>query len=361
MKIDFYISSLSGGGAENVLVMLAKQFAEKGNQVSITSLEKREQFYDVPENVELHKIQSQTKSKLRESFHDFVGIKRHLRESKADVSISFLSRCNLILLLAALFTKDRIIVCDRNNPLREHSKKVFVMSCWLYKRADKIVVQTEQIRQMYPEYLQKKLIVIENPLDTEKMDNQVVVQDTIKKEKVIISVGRLEKQKDFKTLIRAFHNISEKYPEWILKIFGVGNMKQELQELIELYGETSRIQLCGHTKEPYVEMKKSEIFVLSSFYEGFPNVLCEAMYAGLPCIATDCVSGPRELIKNGENGFLVPIGNTQAMEQNLIQLMQNEELRKMVGNRANKECDRLKLTYIANKWLVMLKQVKENR
>ena len=360
MRIVFYISSLSGGGAENVLVSLAKQFEEKVNQVRVCSLEKRKQFYEVPQSVDLYRIQNSGKNKFSEFIGDFTGIRRRLKESKADVSISFLARCNLLLLLAALFSKSKIIVCDRNNPLKEHSRKVFTLSCWLYRRADKIVVQTEQIRQMYPEYLQEKLIVLENPLNTEKMDTQATKSVT-QKENVIISVGRLEKQKDFKTLIKAFHNLSAKYPEWMLKIFGVGDMKQELQALIDSCGETERIVLCGHTKEPYVEMKKSKIFVLSSFYEGFPNVLCEAMYAGLPCIATDCVSGPRELIKNGENGFLVPIGDTQAMQQVMERLIQDDELRQNVGLRANKECDRLKLGYIADKWLLMLKDMKGNR
>lgn len=360
MKIDFYISSISGGGAENVLVMLAKRFSELGHSVGITSLEKREQFYEIPCEIKLNKIHANSPNSIFECWYDFKGIRKYLKNSKADVSISFLSRCNLLLLVTSLFNKSKIVVCDRNNPLKEHSKLVFWVSCQLYRRANMIVVQTEQIRKMYPKYLQKKLCVIENPLDTEKMNNQIT-GETVTKENVVISVGRLEKQKDFKTLIKAFHNVSDKNPEWKLKIFGVGNMKEELQRIIDSLGDSGKIQLCGHTKEPFVEMKKSKIFVLSSFYEGFPNVLCEAMYAGLPCVSTDCISGPRELINDGENGFLVPIGAITELEHVLEKLMQDESLREEVGKKASLECKRLELGFIADKWLLMLTKIKENR
>ena len=137
-------------------------------------------------------------------------------------------------------------------------------------------------------------------------------------------------------------------------------MELELQRLIESYGETKRILLCGHTKEPFVEMKKSKIFVLSTFYEGFPNVLCEAMYAGLPCISTDCISGPRELINNGENGLLVPIGDVIKMERALEILIQNTGLREKLGKKATKDCCRLKIDNISEKWLMMLSELEKS-
>lgn len=359
MKIDFYISSLSGGGAENVLIMLAEQFTETGNQVSITSLEKRKQFYDVSTKVKLYKKHNGSDNKIIDFLKDVRYIHQRIIESKADISISFLSRCNILLLLVSFFSKRKIVVCDRNNPLKEHSKKTFLFSCLLYRRANKIVVQTEQIKQMYPSYLQKKLVVLENPLNTKKLDT-MIEGVSIEKENVVISIGRLEKQKDFKTLIKAFHAISKKYAGWTLKIFGVGDMELELQRLIESYGETKRILLCGHTKEPFVEMKKSKIFVLSTFYEGFPNVLCEAMYAGLPCISTDCISGPRELINNGENGLLVPIGDVIKMERALEILIQNTELREKLGKKATKDCCRLKIDNISEKWLMMLSELEKS-
>lgn len=358
MRIDFYISSLSGGGAENVLIMIAKEFAKNDNQTAIISLEKREQFYEIPSGIELLKFNNKSKNKIKEFIRDFRTVKKQLKVRKADVAISFLSRCNLLLLLASFFVKSRIVVCDRNNPLKEHSKLVFKLSCRLYKRAQKIVVQTEQIKQMYPEYLQNKIVVIENPLDINKMDEQIA--DRIpEKENTVISVGRLEKQKDFKTLIQAFHEISCDNPDWKLKIFGVGNMKDELQNMIDTLGESERILLCGHTKQPFYEMKKSKIFVLSSYYEGFPNVLCEAMYAGLACISTDCVSGPRELINDGENGFLVPIEDVSEIKNKMELLIRDPALREKMGEKAIQECQRLHIDKIMSRWSLMVKEITE--
>ena len=137
MKIDFYISSLSGGGAEKVLISIATKCQELGNDVSIISLEKRPQFYKVNERVKVYKFNN------RKGIKDFFDIRKQLKRSNADVSICFLSRCNLLVLLASIFNKRKIIVCDRNNPLKEHSKIAFLISNMIYKRANKIIVQTK--------------------------------------------------------------------------------------------------------------------------------------------------------------------------------------------------------------------------
>lgn len=356
MNIDFYISSLSGGGAENVLTTLAKSFAESGNKVSITSLEKRPQFYPVDERVELIKYDNKGKGRLKEIIADFKAIRGQLKERKdTDVCVSFLSRCNIQVLLCSAFLHKKVVVCDRNNPLMEHSKLVFWLSNQIYRMASAVFVQTEQIKSFYPKYLQKKMYVIENTLDTEKLDKQC--DEEIVKENTIISMGRLEPQKDFKTLISAFGTIAYKYPDWKVKIFGKGDMKDEIQAFIDEKGLTGQVLLCGRTETPFKELKKSKIFVLSSHYEGFPNVLCEGMYAGLACISSDCVSGPRELINDGENGFLFPIGNEKILAEKLNLLLSSEEICDIIGERAKNTTNRLKLSVICEKWFNCLRGV----
>ena len=110
------------------------------------------------------------------------------------------------------------------------------------------------------------------------------------------------------------------------------------------------VQLCGVTHTPFLEMKRSRIFVLSSFYEGFPNVLCEAMYAGLPCISTRCECGPSELIKDGKNGFLVNIGDIDDMAEKMLSLIENESLRISMGKEAQKDTMRLDMKNICALW-----------
>lgn len=358
MKIQFLISSLSGGGAEKVLSILAKSFAQDGNDVSILTLEKRPQFYNIDERVSVIRADHTKLGKLRENWQDFLSIRKYVHENRDGVTISFLSRCNMLALLAAIGTKRKVIVCDRNNPLKEHSKLVFWLSCQLYRRADGIFVQTEKIRSFYPAYLQNKISVIENPMDFDVLHKQVG-DEKLQREKTIISMGRLEPQKDFITLIRAFAKVSDQMEGWKLKIFGIGEMQQMLQDEIDKQGMQERIFLCGRTDRPFYEMSKAGIFVLSSYYEGFPNVLCEAMHAKLPCISSDCVSGPSELIEQGENGYLFDIGDVDFLAKKLADLGRDEQLRNRLGHAANETTARLSVDKMYLKWKATVQRVME--
>lgn len=356
MKINFLISSLSGGGAEKVLTTLAKEFANDGNDVAILSLEKRPQFYQVDKKVKIVKVDNKGKGKIRETLCDYKAIRTFLKNRNADMSISFLSRCNLLTLAAKIGTKNKVIVCDRNNPLKEHSVKAFRVSCLIYRLATAISVQTEQIKSFYPKYLQKKIFVIENPIDMDTLRKQVDGVE-IKREKVISSMGRLEPQKDFKTLIEAFQLIAKEHQDWKVKIYGIGDMKDELQELIDSKQLQNQVILCGRTEKPYLALSESEIFVLSSNYEGFPNVLCEAMFAGCACISSDCVSGPRELINNGENGYLFDIGDSKTLSKQLETLINDDECRNKFSENAFNTVQRLTVENIFEKWKIKISEI----
>lgn len=322
MKIDFYISSLSGGGAEKVLITVAEKFAQQGHDVTVFSLEKRPQFYFPSANVKVVKMEK-SKNKAIGVFNDFLMLRKYVKGSDADVSISFLSRCNILLILSCLFNKRKLIVCDRNNPRMEHSFLAFIISQILYLRANKIVVQTKKIESMYINALKRKLIVIENPLNFEKLDSELIDFSSEDVTNRIISMGRLEPQKDFITLIDAFDIISSDYPDWVLDIYGHGNQEEMLLNHISTKQHGNKINLCGRTTTPFREMKKSKIFVLSSFYEGFPNVLCEAMYAQKICISSNCISGPSELIEDGVNGYLFDVQDTGKLAKLLDYSMSN--------------------------------------
>lgn len=258
-----------------------------------------------------------------------------------------------MLILAGMFSKTKIVVCDRNNLLRKYPKYIFTITCFLYRFADAIFVQTYEMKSFYPTYLQKKMSVLENPLDFKEMDKQCDGHN-IDKKNIVISVGRLEKQKDFASLIKAYKKVVLKHPDWSLKIYGQGNCKEELNNLIEKENLLDTVELCGVTHTPFLEMKRSKIFILSSFYEGFPNVLCEAMYAGLPCISTRCECGPAELIQDGKNGFLVNIGDIDAMADRMITLIENEDMRMSMGREATKDTMRLDMKKICKLWRIKI-------
>lgn len=354
MKLAFYISSLSGGGAEKVLTTIANTLAKKGNEVHVISLEKRPQFYPLVQNVNLHATDNKSSGKLLEQIKDYSFVRKCFKDIKADVNISFLMRCNLLLIVAGLLSKEKIIVCDRNNPLREHSKFGFFISNILYKRANAIGVQTKQIKSFYWKSLQSKVFVQENPIDNVALEQQLS-GEVIKKENTVISIGRLEPQKDFETLIRAFSRVATEYKDWRLKIFGVGEKKEFLQKYIDDRQMTKKILLCGRTQKPFLELCRSKIFVLSTYYEGFPNVLCEAMEAGLQCISSDCVSGPRELIDNGVNGWLFKIGNDEQLAELIKKCIESSDM--MIGIRAKESVKRLHLDKNISEWETIIQRI----
>lgn len=354
MKLAFYISSLSGGGAEKVLTTIANTLASKGNEVHVISLEKRPQFYPLNPNVNLHASDNRNSSKLMEQIKDYIFVRKCFKDIKADVNISFLMRCNLLLIVAGLLSKGKIIVCDRNNPLREHSKFSFLISNILYKRANAIGVQTKQIKSFYWKSLQSKIFVQENPIDNVALEQQLS-GEVIKKENTVISIGRLEPQKDFETLIRAFSRVATEHKDWKLKIFGVGEKKDYLQKYIDDRQMTEKISLCGRTQRPFLELCRSKIFVLSTYYEGFPNVLCEAMEAGLQCISSDCVSGPRELIDNGVNGWLFEIGNDEQLAELIKKCIESSDM--SLGIRAKESVKRLHLDKNISEWETIIQHI----
>ena len=349
-NIDFYISSLSGGGAEHVLINLASSFSKMGSNVSITSLERRKQFYEVDDAIEVIRYNHTKDNAIVGLAKDILSVRQQLKHrSDTDVAVSFLGRTNIVLSIASIGIKKKIVICDRNNLARKYSKWVFLLLCMIYSLADELIVQTNEIIDVYPKFLRKKIKVLENPLDFKEMDKQCVGE--IEKSNTLISVGRLERQKDYRTLIAAFSEIADNHREWNVKIYGKGDMEEEIQTWIDQAGMTDRITLCGVTHMPFLEMKKAKVFVLSSFFEGFPNVLCEAMYAGLPCIATACQSGPRDLIQNGENGFLVEVGDVHEMAKKMDLLMSNEKMRDSLGAEAYKRILRLDSKLVCKRWL----------
>jgi len=349
MKIDFYISSLSGGGAEHVLTNIARNVAAQGHDVSITTFEKRPQFYEVDPRITINRCDNTKCNKIVEVLRDYRDTRRHLKERKADVVISFLSRTNMMLAMAAPFTKSKILVCDRNNRRMSQSAAVFNLSCQLYRMADMVGVQTSRSKDSYPKYLHKKIFVIANPLDCAELDKQCEGKE-IEKSKTVISIGRLEQAKDFETLIAAFARTEQEHPDWDLKIYGQGKKRELLQSLIEELHQENRIKLCGVTHTPFLEMKKSSVFVLSTRYEGFPNVLCEAMYAGLPCISSDCEFGPSELIRDGESGYLFPVGDADKLCECLTSLMDDEALRESMGELAHGSVEYIESSRIYAQW-----------
>jgi glycosyltransferase involved in cell wall biosynthesis len=197
----------------------------------------------------------------------------------------------------------------------------------LYSRADKIIAVSNFIRKdliLNYNIKKAKVVVIYNPIDIEKVNalaSEEISDQWFREEvPIVISVGRLSKEKGYDTLLRAFAIAREK-SDIRLAILGEGEEKKSLEELDKKLGIERDVVFLGYKNNPYKYMKRASIFVLSSLYEGFPNVLIEAMACGTPVISTQYNPYPHEIIEHGKNGLLVPVTNEKALAEAMLKLL----------------------------------------
>lgn len=213
---------------------------------------------------------------------------------------------------------------------------------------DAFVVLTEEDRKRWNEV--KNVKVIPNLLSFYPSVQSLCM------DKRVISVGRLTRQKGYPLLIEAWQIVAKKHPEWQLAIFGDGEDKDMLNEMIRK-AELTSISIHPPTSNIIQEYLNSSVYVMSSIYEGFGLVLTEAMACGLPCVSFDCPSGPSEIIKDGEDGFLVKTGNIEELAQKIILLIEDESLRAEMGRKAKVNVQRFFPECIMPKWVSLFNEI----
>jgi len=179
--------------------------------------------------------------------------------------------------------------------------------------------------------------------------------------KSVISVGRLTHQKGFDRLISAWKIVNEKHPDWILNIFGNGELENDLKNQIKSLGLESNINIKSSTKNIANEYLKSSLYVMSSRFEGFPMVLLEASQLGLPCVSFDCNYGPSEIIINEYDGYLVEQENINSFAEKIIFLIDNENIRKNFSIRSIKKMEKFDIEIIMNNWKYLFENMINNK
>ena len=246
-----------------------------------------------------------------------------LKQEKPDVSISFLGRTNIRFLIASNHLKTKKIVSVRNDPYYEYGKSFLIKKYvnHLFNRANNVVVQTSDVFDYFPSLGKNKLIIIPNAVDPIFYNTPYLGGENI------ATFGRLSKQKNHKLLIDSFSMISDKFPKTNMLIFGEGDLRKELNDYIESLGLSKRVYLMGSTDKVQTELSKTKVFILSSDFEGMPNILLESLAVGVPSISTDCpCGGPRTIIRDGHNGFLVKCGDSETLAQRMNDLLSDEML-----------------------------------
>jgi glycosyltransferase involved in cell wall biosynthesis len=347
-KIAFFCGALKEGGAERVISILANHLSEEDYDVEILLLFDKEIFYNVSSKVKITIIEKETGT--NNLVKNLLWLHRYFRKCTTKV-LSFLAPFNIFALVAALGTHVQLIVADRNDP-RYIPVNVCVRKLRdiLYHFAYRVVVQTRNNQIYFSQAIQKKSIVIYNPIDLQEKRGLALRTE---KKKRIVSVGRLAVEKNQKMLIDAFSVIHKRFPEYELTIYGEGPLREQLESHIKELGLSDYVSLPGNKKEVIALIADAELFVLSSDYEGMPNALIEAMCLGVPVVST-CVSGATDLIEDGKNGLLVEVGNSKALVDGMAAILSDRQLGARMSREAVKLNDVLAVAPILEQWLKVI-------
>jgi len=346
-KIALFIKSLNGGGAERVVLNLANEFYERKIPL-ILILRFKKGVYLKELNPDIKIVELGTNN-------PFLMINRIIKackDNKITTLFPVMHSSNIIGLIANVFLRIRIVIRESNTFDDFFNKKglkkikmtilLCLMKLW-YPQSEKIIANTKDTANDILKHInvpKEKVVVINNPLVNERITklSKEPIND-LKYSKItkprIISVGRLVYQKNYEFLIKCFKQVKKTLPEASLIILGTGPLKNQLITLVKELDLDNEVHFLGFVNNPYKYLKNSDVFVLSSFFEGFGNVLVEALAVGLPIVSTDCPGGPREILDNGNYGTLVPLNNVDAMTNAIIQTIRKKNDTKSLVERAN--------------------------
>lgn len=332
-RVALFLSYLGGGGAERVMLNLAKGFVQSGLEVDLV-LGKAwgPHLWKIPETVRVIDLNAST------SLMGVPKLARYLRQERPHALLSAMHYANEIAVMAKRIAgvSTHIIVTEHNtlsrsiDQVKRLKRHLIPLSVkYLYPLADSVVTVSQGARDDLQHWM--------SPTKTEvkSIYNPVIAPDLYEKAAstvehpwfnegdmpIVLGVGKLEPQKDFATLIRAFAKVRSQVPSRLV-ILGWGPDKERLESLIQELGLADDVILMGYVDNPYAYMARSKAFVLSSAWEGLPTVLIEAMALSLPVISTNCKSGPEEILDHGKYGCLVPVGDSDAMAKSMIAVLQ---------------------------------------
>lgn len=335
-RLCIFIPSFDNGGVERMLVNLANGCTEQGVAVDLI-VNRADGPYLSLLNSGVRVIELDLTHPVRRAF----ALAQYLRDERPDVLLSAkeqddrvavrakqLAGVNTSVFLRVGTTISTMLAGDTWNPFRRWLRHRAVRE--LFRRADGIIAVSQGVAQDLAALFglpSERIHVLPNPVVTselyrlaEESPGHPWLEDH--EIPVILGVGRFSRAKDFPTLIRAFAQVRQRRPARLI-ILGEGNQKTRLEALAENLGVRADLDLPGFSKNPYAFMARGSLFALSSIREGSPNALTEALALGLPVVATDCPSGPREILQGGRYGRLVPVGDASAMAKAIQDTLDN--------------------------------------
>lgn len=323
-KIMFYINAIHDGGAERVMVNLAKYFSDNDYDTILVTSFRDKWEYPLASKVRRISLEDTEiqQSRIKRNVSRINKLRTLCKVEKPDILVSFMEEPNFRTILATIGLPVKTLVSVRNDPNKEYAGKIgLIVGKILLPMADGCVFQTSDAQRWFPAKLQKKSKIIYNAV---KEDFYNVERKPIRGE--IVTCGRLTEQKNHAMLIDAFARVKKKYPFVTLKIYGEGDLRKELHKQILDLNLDDNVFLMGATNNVERVLETADLFVLSSDYEGMPNALMEAMAVGVPCVSTDCpCGGPRELLGDNSRNKLVQCGNVNQMVDSICYYFENKE------------------------------------
>ena len=368
LKIFFIIISLSGGGAERILIQILNNLNRQRFKPYLVLFEKKGVYLSqLHQDIKLYDLK---KRRRLDFFKLVVKLAHIIHREKPDVVVSFLSYTNIVSILAKKlsFRNPRVIIVKQNftseslkNSRFRRTKKWLIKK--LYPLAERIIAVSTGVKSDLVKsfHIQEKLIdVIYNSVDLEKVKKlslEAVNHSWFNSEVAcIIAVGRLTKQKGFPILLQAFRLVRKKLPCNLI-ILGDGEERSSLENISRQLSIENDVAFLGFQNNPYKYLARSDIFVLSSRWEGFGIVIIEAMASRVPVISTRCPSGPEEIITDGLNGLLVPVGDAEAVAQAILRLLANEPFRKQLAEEGRKRAEDFKVERMVSQYEKLFEQM----
>ena len=359
MNLLFMSGNLCDGGAQRVISVVSSKLADRGHDVSLILYARNKKEYPLSDKVKIYSLGNSFEeySKLSE-FKRVKMLRVLLKQIKPDAAVGFLEG-GYGLYLSSFGMKFSKIASARIDPqyiLNAKGLRAKINLRW-FAAADAVVLQTTEQADHVAHMSWRNKTVIANPVSQFALEYPE--HDYEKPCKRIVMAGRLDDQKNYKMAIKAMKMVHERYPDVILDIFGKGGEEANLRDFIESNGLEGCVTLKGWSQNVTEEYAKSDIYLMTSNYEGMPNALMEAMAVGLPCISTDCPTGPSDLIKDGVNGYLVPVADSKALANRILKIISMEPSeRKKLGLAAHYTMSEyFNENVIAKKWEELFKQL----
>lgn len=352
MHIAFMIGSFAKGGSERVMSNLIDHFAQKDHQVTVVTQYCKEDEYEL--NPKAKRIISDitqeevTGSRIRNFYRRFRKLRNIWKTERPDLILVFIGKNNIMTLLTSWGLHIPVVVSVRADPNEEYPKGwMRFAACHLFRRAAGVVVQTSACKRFFPGKIQEKAVLLLNPINPSFFGEAYEGE----REHTIVTVGRLDENKNQQLVIRAFAKIAGQYPDYRMILYGKGEKEAALRELVKELRLENRVEFPGVIDDVPEKIKKAGVFVLSSNTEGMPNTLIEAMILGLPVISTDCpCGGSADLIDHGINGLLTPVGDVDSMKENLQIILNDLQKASEMGKKARETADIYREETVYGEW-----------